>query len=168
MRRYVSIQRQPTQLLPPTLTHTFAPSPPNHLSTHPHTQTQHYEQVRLIQRLLEEQKRRPKHIYTAKLSRMRDWDERNKDKKNFICNKDASELRGTYAIVGPEGEKVKGCVFGLHCLARDPELSPFYVSYAEALMELGVVSGEEEEPVGVAAAAASLDGGAAVGMEEGN
>jgi hypothetical protein len=111
---------------------------------------------------------------------MRDWDERNKDKKPFICNKDASELRGTYAIVGPEGEKVKGCVFGLHCLARDPELCPFYVSYAEALMELGVVSGEEEEPVGAAAAAAAgekaaagagADGGAAVavvGIEEGN
>lgn len=104
---------------------------------------------------------------------MRDWDERNKDKKPLICNKDASELRGTYAIVGPEGEKVKGYVFGLYCLARDPELCPFYVSYAEALMELGVVSGDEEEPVGAAAGDKAAAGAAgahtvAVGMKEGN
>lgn len=115
------------------------------LDTHP--QPNEYETVRLIQRLLEEQKRKPKHIYTAQMSRLRNWDFEHRAKPRFVPNRDAAELRGCNTIVGPDDKRVEEQVRSLHCLARDAELKPHYVSYSEVLADLGFDAKAEEEKI---------------------
>jgi len=115
------------------------------LDTHP--QPSEYETVRRIQGLLEEQKQKPKHLHTAQLSRLRNWDFEHRAKPRFVPNRDAAELRGCNIIVGPDDKRVEKRVRSLHCLARDAELNPHYLTYTEALADLGYNAKAEEETI---------------------
>ena len=115
------------------------------LDTHP--QPNEYETVHLIQRLLEEQKRKPKHIHTAQMSRLRNWDFEHRAKPRFVPNRDAAGLRGFNTIVGPDDKRVEEQVWSLHCLARDAELKPHYLTFTKALADLGYEAKAKEEEI---------------------
>jgi len=70
------------------------------------------------------------------MSRLRNWDFEHRAKPRFVANRDAAELRGCNTIVGPDDKRVEEQVRSLHCLARDAELKPHYLTFTEALADL--------------------------------
>lgn len=91
--------------------------------------------------------RKHKHIHTAQLSRLRNWDFEHRAKPRFVPNRDAAELRGCNTIIGPDDKRVEEQMRSLHCLARDAELKPHYLTYSEALADLGYDAKAEKEKI---------------------